>query len=115
MAVDLADATSVFLARDGGTWRISAGRRDGGAALGSWSVSYAAFTVGFPASITVRQDRGGASPGPPTVLALQVSQLETNTPIESRAFEVTVPADAQALTLEDLRRSGPLAEKGSAT
>ena len=115
MAVDLADATSVFLARDGGPWRIAAGRRDGGAALGSWSVSYSAFTAGFPASITVRQDRGGASPGPPTVLALQVSQLETNVPIESRAFEVTIPADAQALTLDELRQSGPLAEKGSAT
>jgi hypothetical protein len=34
-------------------------------------------------------------------------------PIDSRAFDVLIPGDAQALTMDELRQSGPLADKGS--
>jgi hypothetical protein len=48
-----------------------------------------------------------------TALTFQVSQLEANVPIDPRAFEITIPADAQLLTLEELRQSGPLADRGT--
>ena len=110
MAMDLAGGIRAFLARDGATWRIAAGHRDAGTA--AWSVSYAAYSSGFPGSVTIRQDPagGGASV---TALTFTVSQIETNVPLDVRAFDVVIPADAQPLTLEELRQSGPLADKGS--
>jgi len=41
-------------------------------------------------------------------LTAGVSQIEVNTTIDPAAFGVTVPADARALTLAELRASGPL-------
>jgi len=40
-----------------------------------------------------------------------MSQLEINTTIDAKAFEVEIPRDALAMTIEELRRSGPLGEK----
>lgn len=111
MAIDLAGGTRAFLARDGAGWRIAAGHRDGGTGAAPWSVSYAAFSSGFPGAITISQEP--ASGAPATALTFQVSQLETNVPIDGRAFDVVVPDDAQPLTLEELRQSGPLADRGS--
>jgi hypothetical protein len=113
MMVELAGGARAFLARDGGAWRIAAGRRDAGAGRGSWSVSYAGFSSAFPSVITVRGERADGNPAGATALTLQVSQLETNVPIDARAFDVAVPADAQPLTLQELRQSGPLADRGS--
>ena len=111
MAIDLAGGIRAFLARDGAGWRIAAGHRGGGAGAASWSVSYAAFSAGFPGSITISQEPAYGAPA--AALTFQVSQLETNVPIDGRAFDVVVPADAQPLTLEELRQSGPLADRGS--
>jgi outer membrane lipoprotein-sorting protein len=112
MRVELAGGIRAFLSRDGAGWRIAAGHRDAPPAGGAaWSVSYSDFSSGFPAVVTIRQEpAGGAAPA--TALTFQVSQLETNTPIDPRAFDVVIPADAQALTLDELRQSGPLAERG---
>ncbi|MFO7692761.1 MAG: hypothetical protein R6V57_06710 [Vicinamibacterales bacterium] len=107
MAIDLAGGLRAFLARDGGRWRIAAGHRSGAGA--SWSVAYAAFSSGFPGSITIRQEPSGGVVA--AALTFQVSQLETNVPIDARAFDVAVPADAQPLTLDELRQSGPLADR----
>ena len=100
-----------FCARDGAGWRIAAGHRGTGTGAASWSVSYAAFSSGFPGSITISQEPADGVPA--TALTFQVSQLDTNVPIDGRAFDVVVPADAQPLTLEELRQSGPLADRGS--
>jgi hypothetical protein len=112
MAVDLAGGIRAYLARDGGAWRIAAGHRDAGEGAAAWSVSYSAFSVGFPGAVTIRQDAAGGGPSA-TALTFQVSQREINVPIDARAFEVVIPADAQPLTLEELRQSGPLADRGS--
>ena len=40
-------------------------------------------------------------------LALRLSQVEINVPIEPRVFDIEVPKDAVPLTLEELRRSDP--------
>jgi hypothetical protein len=111
LRVGLEGGVTAFLARDGGRWRVAAGQGDAAEAGLAWTVSYAAFGSGFPGQVTIRQAAGAGSAE--TALTFQVSQLETNVPIDPRAFEVVVPADAAALTLEDLRQSGPLAEKRS--
>jgi hypothetical protein len=112
MRVDLAGGIRAFLSRDGGAWQITAGRRDPGPDSGAWSVAYSAFSSGFPGIVTVRLEPHAGSPAA-TALTFRVSQLETNAPIDPRAFDVVVPADAATLTLEELRQSGPLAEKRS--
>jgi hypothetical protein len=42
---------------------------------------------------------------------LRVSQLEINTTIDSKAFEIEVPRDAVPLSIEELRRAGPLGDR----
>ena len=47
-----------------------------------------------------------------TDLTLRLSQLEINMPLDAAVFEVEVPADATPLTLDELRRAGPLGGPG---
>jgi hypothetical protein len=75
-------------------------------------VSYSGFAAGFPGVVTIRQEGAGGGSAA-TALTFQVSQLEANVPFDARAFDVVVPSDAEPLTLEELRRSGPLADRGS--
>jgi hypothetical protein len=109
--VELAGGMRAFLLRDSGAWRIAAGEGDAGTDGAAWSVSYSGFSSGFPGVVTVRQEAPGGTA--PTALTFHVSQLETNVPIDARAFDVQVPTDAEALTLEELRQSGPLADRRS--
>jgi hypothetical protein len=111
LKLELASGVTAFLMREGPAWRIAAGWRDGGPAGASWSVNYSGFSAGFPAVVAVSQ--GPVEGSPATALTFQVSQLETNVPIDPRAFEIAIPADAQTLTLEELRQSGPLADRGT--
>ena len=39
------------------------------------------------------------------------SMREINTEIDPKAFEINVPPDAASLTLEELRRAGPLGDR----
>ena len=112
MMMTLAGGLQAFLARDGAGWRIAAGHRDAGPGGAAWSVSYAGFASGFPGVVTIRQEPARGSSAA-TALTFQVSQLEANVPIDARAFDVVVPSDAQPLTLDELRQSGPLADRGS--
>ena len=41
-------------------------------------------------------------------LSASVSQIETNVDLDAAAFDVVVPADARAMTLDELRNAGPL-------
>jgi outer membrane lipoprotein-sorting protein len=41
-------------------------------------------------------------------LSAGLSQIETNKDLEEAAFTVTVPAGAEAITLDELRDNGPL-------
>ena len=46
-------------------------------------------------------------------LTLKLSQVETNVPLDADAFRVRIPPDAQPITIEELRRSGPLSREPS--
>jgi hypothetical protein len=96
-AVDTAGGIT-YLRRVEGRWRV------GAAVRGNVQVLYADFVSGLPSTVHVRT-------GTVADITLRVSQLEVNTPIEPQAFEVNVPPDAIPLTLEELRRSGPLGER----
>ena len=111
LRVGLTGGVTAFLASDGGRWRVAAGQGGAGAAGSAWTVSYAAFASGFPGAVTIRQEAGSGEAE--TALTFQVSQLETNVPIDPRAFDVIIPPDTQPLTLDELRQTGPLADRGN--
>jgi hypothetical protein len=96
-AVD-SPAGTTYLRRVDGRWRVGAAVRN------DLTVQYGDFAAGRAGTVYVRT--------PVADLALRLSQLETNTTIDPRAFEVEVPAGASPLTLEELRRAGPLGERG---
>ena len=106
-AVDVG-GKQTFLRRVDGRWRV------GGATRGPIRIVYADFTAGMPATIHVRSDSStGGSAAPVADITLRVSDLEINTAIDPRAFEIKVPPSALPLSLEELRRAGPLGDKGN--
>jgi hypothetical protein len=96
-AVDVSGGTT-YLRRTEQRWRVA------GAVRGDLQVLYTDVTSGMPSVVQIRA-------GSVADITLRVSQLEINTTIEAKAFEVNVPADAVPLTLEELRRAGPLGDR----
>ncbi|MBA3638761.1 MAG: hypothetical protein M3541_13950 [Acidobacteriota bacterium] len=95
-----------YLRRVDGRWRV------GGATRGPLRIVYADFSGGLPRTIHLRSDApAGGTAKPVADITLRVSQLEINTAIDPRAFEVTVPPSALPLSVEELRRAGPLGAK----
>jgi hypothetical protein len=97
-SVDVPGA-SIFLQRMEGRWRVAGVRRD------AVTVQYADFAGGRPSTVFVRTAAAD--------LAMRVSQVEINVPIDPRAFDLEIPKNAIPITLEELRRAGPLGERGS--
>lgn len=101
----------VYLHRDGGNepWRlVAAVHRDPSA--GPWRAEYRDFERGFPRTIRLVSERGERFD-----LRLRVSDLDLDVPLGPEAFEVNVPASADPITIDELRRSGPLAEPAAAS
>ncbi len=98
LAVD-ASGTTTWLRRMDGRWRVAAATR------GSIAVHYSDFTSSRPSAVRVRMtgaDRDAAD------MTLRLSDVEVNTPLAATVFNIDVPRDAAPLTLEELRRAGPL-------
>lgn len=101
-SVDAGD-TTVFLRQIEGRWRLAAARR------GSLTLDYTDFSSGRPSTLHLH-----TIPGPgiaPADLTLRISQVDINTPLDNAVFHVDVPRDAAPLTLEELRRAGPLGDR----
>lgn len=96
-AVDVAEGVT-YLRKIDGRWRV------GAAVRGGLTVIYADFASGRPATVHIRT-------GSVADITVRVSQLEINTDIDSKAFRVDVPPDVVPLSIEDLRRAGPLGGK----
>jgi outer membrane lipoprotein-sorting protein len=100
---------TMYLRPTGSAWNVS------GASRGEVSVFYSDYANGRPSTIRVRATPAS---GPLADLTLRLSQVDVNTAIDPRAFTPAVPDGAVPLTLEELRRAGPLgaelAEKGGA-
>jgi hypothetical protein len=100
-SVQVGGAT-VFLRRIDNRWRVAGIRR------GTLLMDYSEFTAGRPALVRLHN-----SPSPGTVaadLSIRISQVETNTTLAPDVFSVDIPKDAVPLTLEELRRAGPLGD-----
>ena len=92
-----------YLRRLEGRWRVGGGVRD------RVTIVYSDFAGGLPGTIHVRSAAPGSAPV--ADIALRISQLEINTDIDPKAFDVNVPPDAMPLSLEELRKAGPLGDR----
>jgi outer membrane lipoprotein-sorting protein len=88
-------------------WRLVQTERDG------LSVEFADHVGVQPGRIRIRRastaDRAALDVG------VSISQVETNVTLGDQAFAVDVPADATPITLDELRRSGPLRDPNGGT
>lgn len=86
--------------RAAGMWRlVTAVHRS---ADGPWRAEYGDFQSGLPRSIRLASENSKGFD-----LALTLSQMEVNRPLEADVFTVRIPRSASLITLEELRRSGP--------
>lgn len=114
LMVSLPDDTTAFLKQEGSIWRLLAGHREDPAGASSWSASYERFVGAFPGVVRLSTARPGSDASPDALLSLEVSQRETNTAIDARAFDALAAPDAVPMTLDELRRTGPLADRTDA-
>jgi hypothetical protein len=87
-----------WLRRVAGAWRLVASERD------HLEIRYDDFVLGRPQAVRLRSGEAGVE----TDITLRLSQVETNVELGPEVFEVAIPDDAAPLTLDELRRSGPL-------
>jgi hypothetical protein len=79
---------------------------------GPWHVDYTQHANGFPRVVRVRSAVARRAKADHSVdITARVAQLEVNTQINPRAWDVEVPSDADPMTLDDLRSIAPLVEK----
>lgn len=95
-AVDLASEIVAYLRPIDGIVTVVA------ADHGAWRVDYALHRTGFPRQVRIRSVSGEVD------MTAALEQVEINTEIDARAFEVEAPADAAAITLDHLRSVVPL-------
>jgi hypothetical protein len=97
LVVDLADGGSVYVRRMGDAWRIVAGRFKG------LEIDYPAFEGDRPSRVVLR--------GADLSLALALNQLEVNGNLpRDELVALKIPEDVAPLSLEQLRKAGPLGE-----
>lgn len=97
-SIDLDGGARMYLRQRAGAWRVVAATR------GAWRVDYTLWEGRFPGAFRLRSDADAVR----VDLSASTSQLETNLPIDPAAFVVDVPPGAEAMTLAELRRLGPL-------
>ena len=103
VAVEAADGSTHYLKRADSRWRLLASTHEG------LTVEYRDFTPSRPG--TVRMSSAvQKSNERPTDLTVKLSDVELNVPLEADVFRVDVPSDADPLTLDELRRAGPLGD-----
>ena len=101
IAID-ADRATHYLKRVDGRWRLIASAR------GPLTIENRDFVSGRPSTIGMRTTAAAATPRAATDLTLKLSDVDINVAIDPEAFKIEIPAGANPLTLEELRRAGPL-------
>jgi len=104
-AVTVGNGTA-YLRRTGSGWQLM------GAVREPLTVHYSDFANGRPTTV---QLRAAPRQGAPADLTLRLSQVDINTSLDPRTFQAEVPEHAVPLTLEELRRAGPLGEASEET
>lgn len=95
-AVDLASGVVAYIRPINGAPTVVA------ADHGHWRVDYAMHRSGFPRQVRLRSTAGDVD------MTAALEQVEINTAIDPRAFEIDVPATADPITLDHLRSVVPL-------
>lgn len=97
LAVDLPSNGTLFLHRQDEMWRIVAGRHSG------LEIEYPAFENGRPSQVVLR--------GKDVQLTVSLNQVEVNGNLpRDRLVAVNIPPGLDPLTLDELRRAGPLGQ-----
>jgi hypothetical protein len=94
-----AGAATVWLRMIDGKWREVA------AARGPLTIYYEDFAADRAQRLRLVMN---TSDGADADIALRVSELEVNKPLDPAVFKLAIPEGARPLTLEELRRAGPL-------
>jgi len=90
-------------------WQLAAVVHNGGTAP-AWRAEYRDYANGLPRSVRLT-----SAPTKRFDLRLELSQVELNEPLGADVFQLRVPQTASPITLEELQRSGPLAEQTSSS
>jgi outer membrane lipoprotein-sorting protein len=93
-------AATTFLREIAGQWRVVAATRP------PLTVQYTDFQSGRAATVHLLTASGSGDAA--ADLTLKLSDVEINAPIDAAAFRLVVPPGAVPLTLDELRRAGPL-------
>jgi outer membrane lipoprotein-sorting protein len=89
--------TTIYLRQEQGQWRVVAAARP------PLTVTYSVFESGRPSTLRLQ------STGTPQAdVTVRLSDVNINVTLEPEVFAVEVPAGAEPLTLDELRRAGPL-------
>jgi hypothetical protein len=97
MSIDLTSGGTVYLHRESGAWRIVAGR------YGGLEIDYPAFQSNRPTQVVLR--------GSDLNLVLALEQAEANGDLpRDELVALKVPPGLSPLTLDELRRAGPLGQ-----
>ena len=100
LAVDTPDATH-YLRRQGGRWRLIVSTR------APLTIEYRDFSAaGRPSTVGIRTTPAGDRAA--TDMTLRLSDVSTNVTLGPEVFALEIPEGADPLTLEELRRAGPL-------
>jgi hypothetical protein len=79
---------------------------------GRWHVDYSQHAGGFPRVVRVRSTEAAPNANRSVVdITARVEQLEVNTQINPRAWDLEVPSNADPMTLDELRSIAPLVER----
>ena len=93
------DGGTIYLRRGSAGWEVAAATR------GPVTVAYSDYDAGRPATIRIRAESSGRTNAD---LTLRLSDVDVNTTLDSRTFQIELPDRPVPLTLEELRRAGPL-------
>ena len=109
--VTTVEGDELYVRRVSGAWRLVAVVRHATGEY-AWRAEYREPRHGLPQSVHVVSVEAGRI-GAAFDLQLELSQVYTNVALPPEAFTVRIPPGATHMTLDELRRSGPLAAKSN--
>lgn len=102
VALDAAGTTH-FVRRADNRWRLIASTR------GPLTIEYRDFSARRPATVRMRATRSDATrASASTDMTVKLSDVDVNVTLDRAVFDVEIPAGADPMTLDELRRVGPL-------
>lgn len=106
MTVAFSGGVEGFLRSQRRRWQMAGGRTpvEGDREAPPWAIAYDQFAAGFPGRVRVSRPSMAD-------MTFRVSQVEVNRPIDPAAFTLRIPPSAESISLDDLRRMGPLADR----